>query len=64
MRVNGKHAECSGIITVADIITANGHNDERIAVELNGRIVPRSEYSCTLLNDNDSIEIVKFVGGG
>ena len=36
----------------------------RIAVERNGKIVPKTEYSNTILCDRDCIEIVHFVGGG
>lgn len=36
----------------------------RIAVERNGEIVPKAEYSSTILCDRNSIEIVHFVGGG
>ena len=27
-------------------------------------IVPKAEYDKTLINDNDSLEVVSFVGGG
>lgn len=37
---------------------------ERIAVELNGNIVKKSEYPKTPLNDSDKVEIIHFVGGG
>ena len=36
----------------------------RIAVEINGHIVPKSKYDTTVLNDGDTVEIVGFVGGG
>lgn len=39
--------------------------DERyIAVELNGEIVPKAMYEKTVLKDGDSMEVVRFVGGG
>lgn len=37
---------------------------KRIAVELNGEIVPRSRYAATALGDGDRLEIVVAVGGG
>lgn len=37
---------------------------QRIAVEINGNIIPKSKYDTTILKDNDIIEIVSFVGGG
>lgn len=35
-----------------------------LAVELNRRVVPRSEHSQTMLAEGDQIEIVTLVGGG
>jgi len=64
MRVNGKDLEPSLPMTVKDLVLSEGYRQDRIAVELNGKIVPRSEYSQTLLKNDDSVEIVGFVGGG
>ena len=36
----------------------------KIAVELNGEIVPRSAYAARGIKDGDSVEIVQAVGGG
>lgn len=38
--------------------------DKRIAVELNGEVVPRSLYEATRLVAGDRLEIVVAVGGG
>ena len=38
--------------------------DRRVAVEKNGEIVPKAEYSHTVLKNGDSVEVVSFVGGG
>ena len=64
MRVNGKDLEPALPMTVKDLIQSTGYRQERVAVELNGKIVPRSEYPNVLLKNDDSIEIVGFVGGG
>lgn len=37
---------------------------KRIAVELNGEIVPKSQHQSTLLKQDDRLEIVVAVGGG
>jgi thiamine biosynthesis protein ThiS len=63
MRVNGKNMPFAGM-TIRDIIASNGLREDRVAVELNGKIVPRSEYACIFPKDGDSVEIVGFVGGG
>ncbi len=36
----------------------------RIAVERNGDIVPKSQFSDVILEDGDVLEIVHAVGGG
>ncbi len=36
----------------------------RIAVEINGEIVPRSQFATHQLADGDKIEIVQAIGGG
>jgi thiamine biosynthesis protein ThiS len=40
------------------------YDPKRIAVERNGEIVFKSQYSETVLEDGDSLEVVSFVGGG
>lgn len=35
-----------------------------VAVELNLKIIDRKEFSSTVLTEGDSLEIIRFVGGG
>jgi len=37
---------------------------EQVAVELNGEVIPKQEYSANLLKTGDVVEIVRFMGGG
>ena len=37
---------------------------ERIAVERNGEIIPKTSYQDIILQDGDVLEVVSFVGGG
>lgn len=37
---------------------------DRVAVELNGELAPRTGWSETQVRDGDRLEIVHFVGGG
>lgn len=41
-----------------------GYRMERIAVERNGDIVPKSSYQNIILKEGDVLEVVSFVGGG
>ena len=47
--VNGKEIPWTENLSVADYLDANGYKINRIAVELNYEIVPKSQYSTTLL---------------
>lgn len=63
IKINGKEFDIAGK-TLADYLAITNYDPKRIAVERNGEIVPKSQYSETVLVDGDSIEIVSFVGGG
>ena len=65
MRINGVDITPSGgLRTLKDLLEQEGYALDRIAVEKNGEIVPKSAYATTYLQESDSIEIVSFVGGG
>lgn len=51
-------------IRLASYLEENKFNPQRIAVELNGKILPKSQYNDAVLKDGDVVEIVNFVGGG
>ena len=61
--INGEGKDCSGI-TLSDYLQSTAYDPTRIAVERNGEIVPKRVYKDTVLQDNDVIEVVSFVGGG
>jgi thiazole synthase len=50
--------------TIAELARQLDLDPEKIAVERNGEIAPRSQLSETSLADGDVLEIVHFVGGG
>ncbi|RDC61185.1 Thiazole synthase [Alteripontixanthobacter maritimus] len=50
--------------TIASLVEAIGLLPEKVAVERNGEIVPRSNLDRVLLAEGDTLEIVHFVGGG
>ena len=62
--VNGATRALEGARTVAALVHALALEGKRIAVELNGEIVPRSRYGDTPLRAGDRVEIVGAVGGG
>jgi thiamine biosynthesis protein ThiS len=62
--VNGEARELSGPISLSELINQLDLPAARIAVELNRAVVRRSDWNATILQDQDRIEIVHFVGGG
>ncbi len=63
VKINGEELNVTGE-NVADYLTERGYDIKRVAVELNGDILPKSQYADTILKDGDCVEIVSFVGGG
>ena len=62
--VDGKEINLTKETSVADYLEQNQYQVKRIAVELNGDILPKYSYSDTMLKDGDRLEVVTFVGGG
>jgi sulfur carrier protein len=50
--------------TIAQLIDALGLSGQRLAVEVNGEIVPRGEHATHLLHEGDKVEVVRAIGGG
>lgn len=62
--VNGQRREFPQGTNIQTMLAAFELADERVAVEWNGRIVDRAAYADTVLAEGDTVEIVRFVGGG
>ena len=64
IRLNGDSVSgCEGI-TVEELVNKQNFNKSRIAVEINGAIIPKKDYEATQIQENDVVEVVSFVGGG
>ena len=50
--------------TVADLLGLEGLAERRVAVEVNGAIVPRSQHDTHPLGEGDKVEVVHALGGG
>lgn len=64
MKLNGEKIEFREGMTVSELVAEMGFSEAMVAVELNLDILPRDSFSSTVLNENDCIEVVRFVGGG
>jgi thiazole synthase len=62
--VNGVHRRVPGGTSVAEMVSLLGLDPQRVAVERNLEIVPRSTLGEVPVADGDAYEIVHFVGGG
>lgn len=63
VKINGEPFDIAGK-TLAEYLASTKYNPTRIAVERNGEIVPKANYGETVLEEDDVIEVVNFVGGG
>ncbi len=64
MRVNGLEEKLQSPQTLESFLQAKGFDVQKVAVELNGNVIPRATFKDRELSDNDILEIVHFVGGG
>ena len=62
--VNGEHRRVAAGLSIAQLAEELGLVPEKVAVERNLEIVPRSTLAQVLIEDGDELEIVHFVGGG
>ncbi|MGA9855725.1 MAG: sulfur carrier protein ThiS [Gammaproteobacteria bacterium] len=62
--VNGKPIEVPETFTVRDLIQRLELTDKRIALEVNGEIVPRSTHGVSRFKMGDKVEVVHAIGGG
>ena len=64
IEVNGETRTVDDGLTVADLIQLFDLTPNRVAVEVNEKLVRRATFADTPLSDGDRVEIVTLVGGG
>ena len=62
--VNGEETEVADGASVVEVVSALGLKAERVAVEVNHKIIRRADWISTALSEGDRVEVVHFVGGG
>jgi thiamine biosynthesis protein ThiS len=62
--VNGRPRELSADSSLTSLIEALGIDRRMIALAHNGDVVPRDRYDQVVLQDGDTVEVVRMVGGG
>ncbi len=63
VKVNGEIIKASGK-TILEMLEDEGYDSKKVVVELNLMIIPKEDYDKIIIKDNDSIEVLSFVGGG
>ncbi|HWG58566.1 MAG TPA: sulfur carrier protein ThiS [Candidatus Acidoferrales bacterium] len=62
--INGERREIPEGLTVVQLVSHLGLAADRIAMECNLDVLPRSQWQATRVEPGDAFEIVHFVGGG
>ena len=64
MKINGKMYDDKSDMTLAELLAELKYRRDRVAVERNGVIVPKSKFDELIVEKEDVLEVVSFVGGG
>lgn len=67
LSINGRERSLDAIkspVALDKVLAALSLRTDRVAVELNGELAPRTGWSEQLVHSGDKLEIVHFVGGG
>ena len=64
IQLNGEPRHIESDATITTLLKAEDLAQRRVAVEVNGEIVPRGRHAEHRLHDGDKVEIVHALGGG
>tara|TARA_S200000501_G_scaffold332759_1_gene335664 strand:- start:172 stop:375 length:204 start_codon:yes stop_codon:yes gene_type:complete len=64
IQLNGKTLKINKNLSIKDLCKKYKLNEAKIAIELNGVILPKDNYKKKKIKNRDKIEIVHFIGGG
>lgn len=62
--VNGKPRELDSPLSVTAFLKTLDINARQVAVAIGGEVVPRSEWPRATIDEGDTVEVVRAVGGG
>ena len=62
--INGEPKGYPSDTSIDTLLESLDLKNQRVAMEINKEIVPRSEYENYILSDGDAVEIVRAIGGG
>ena len=64
IQLNGDLYEINNGTSLNQLLNKLNIQKNKVAVEINGEIVEKNKYSNLILNKDDRVEIVQFIGGG
>ena len=64
IQINGRKIALKQNFYIIDVLKKYKLSGKKVAIELNGKILPQNQYNKKKLYNNDKIEIVQFIGGG
>ena len=64
IQLNGDTYEINHGTNLNELLDKLKLQKNKVAIEVNGEIVERTKYQNLILNKNDKVEIVHFIGGG
>lgn len=64
LKINGELKSVQENTTVLELLLGLELNPERVAIEINRKILEKKDFAHRPLHANDHLEIVTFVGGG
>ena len=64
IQINGRKIAVKQNFSIQDVLKKYKLNRKKVAIELNGKILPQNKYNSKMLKNKDKIEIVQFIGGG
>ena len=62
--LNGKPHEIAKAAPLVELLASLGVDRRLIAVGHNGEVIPRDRYDGVWINEGDTVEVVRMVGGG
>ena len=64
IQLNGDSYEINKGTNINELLNKLKIHTNKVAVEVNGEIVEKNKYPNLILNNDDKVEIVHFIGGG
>ena len=64
IQLNGDSYEINTRTNLVELLNELKIDNNKVAIEVNGEIVQKDKYTNLILNKDDKVEIVKFIGGG